>query len=181
MESPKNWGATAQERARAYPCDALPFEEDDVYFRAIDVAAPPELAYRWLCQLRIAPYSYDLIDNFARRSPPQLTPGLDALAPGQRMMTIFRLVAFDTPRSMTIALASRIGAAVMGDFCGTYAVAAHGTGSRLLAKIRVRYPRGIYGRALRPAMPYLDLFMFRKQLETLRDYAERDARDLRDI
>ena len=181
MEPPKNWGASPAECAAAYPCDSLAFAEDDAYFRAIDIAAPADLVYRWLCQLRVAPYSYDLIDNFARRSPPQLTPGLEPLAPGQRMMTIFRVASLDPPRSLTIALSSSIGAAVMGDFCGTYAVAPRPGGSRLLAKVRVRYPRGRYGRLLRPVMPHLDLFMFRKQLETLRDYAERDARDLRDI
>lgn len=181
MESPKNWGADAEECARAYPCDALSFAHDDVYFRAIDVAASPDLVFRWLCQLRVAPYSYDLIDNFARRSPPRLTPGLDALAVGQRIMTIFRLVAFDAPRTMTIQLASRAGAALMGDFCGSYAVTPGRVGARLVAKIRVRYPRGPYGRMLRPLMPHLDLFMFRKQLETLRTYAERDARDARGI
>ena len=175
MQTPKIWGATADECARRYACDDLPFNADDEYFRAVDVASPPALVFRWLCQLRAAPYSYDLIDNFGRRSPPRLTPGLEALAPGQRMMMIFRLVAFDEPKNMTIALASRAGAAVMGDFCGTYDVRGAGNGSRLVAKIRVRYPRGIYGAALRRAMPSLDLVMFRKQLLTFKRYAERDA------
>ncbi len=176
MKPPRNWGATLGDQERRYPCDELIFAADDTYFRALDVAAPPALVFRWLCQLRVAPYSYDLIDNFARRSPTRLTPGLDALAPGQRFMTIFRVVAFDVPQSITIALASRTGAAVMGDFCGTYDVRPGARGSRLVAKIRVRYPGGPYGRLLYRIMPYLDLVMFRKQLLTLRCYAERDSR-----
>lgn len=178
MDAPKNWGATTRERARHYPCDELTFVPDDVYFRAVDVAAPPELVFRWLCQLRAAPYSYDLIDNFGRRSPPHLIAGLDALAVGQRVMIVFRIAGFDAPRSLTVALASRLGAVVMGDFCGSYDVRGVGAGSRLVAKIRVRFPRGPYGAFLRRAMPYLDLFMFRKQLSTLRAYAERDARGI---
>ena len=178
MLPPKNWGASPSEIARHYPCDELAFAADDEYFRALDVAAPPELVFRWICQLRAAPYSYDLIDNFGRRSPPRLTPGLDALAPGQGTMTIFRIVAYDAPRSLTIALASRVGAAVMGDFCGTYDVRPNAGGSRLLAKVRVRFPGGPYGGLLRRIMPAFDLFMFRKQLLTLRRYAERDARDM---
>ncbi|GAC1306281.1 MAG: hypothetical protein NVSMB21_08860 [Vulcanimicrobiaceae bacterium] len=196
MGGPKNWGATDAERARRYPCDGFAFAADDWYFRALDVAAPPALVFRWLCQLRAAPYSYDLIDNFGRRSPPQLVAGLDALAVGQRVMLLFEIVAFarpqsvsaesatpesampasDAPASLTIALRSRVGAALMGDLCGTYDVRRSDTGSRLLAKVGIRYPRGAYGALLRRPMPYLDLLMFRKQLLTLRRYAERDAR-----
>jgi hypothetical protein len=174
--SARNWGASAAEREARYPCDDLGFEYDDVFYRALDVAAPPALVFRWLAQLRVAPYSYDLLDNFGRRSPPQLIAGLDDLSPGQRIMFIFKLVSFEPGRHLTIALASRPGKALMGDFAGTYALAPSPNGTRLLAKILVRYPRGLYGAVLKPAMPRLDLIMFRKQLLTLRAYAERDAR-----
>ena len=73
------WGSTAPERAMPLPCDRPAS-------RAPRPAAPPRRGrgragrdvFRWLCQLRAAPYSYDLIDNLGRRSPPRLTPGLDA-------------------------------------------------------------------------------------------------------
>ncbi len=175
MNSARNWGASDDELAAHYPCDDLDFARDDVYFRAISIAAPPALVFRWLCQLRVAPYSYDWLDNFGRRSPPQLTPGLENLEVGQRMMTIFRLAAFEPDASLTVALASRSGRTLMGDFAGTYRVAAAPNGTRLIAKILVRYPGGLYGTVLRRYMPALDLFMFRRQLETLKAYAERDS------
>jgi hypothetical protein len=176
MSDAKNWGATAEECAAAYPCDDLGFAHDDVFFRAIDVAAPPELVYRWLCQLRAAPYSYDWLDNFGRRSPPRLIPGLERLEPGQRIMLIFRLAGFSEGTSLTVRLASRLGRALMGDIAGSYAVRRAPGGSRLLAKVLVRYPEQNYGRLLRVLLPQADLFMFRKQLLTLGRYAERDAR-----
>lgn len=172
----KNWGATPAELGAPFACDALDFAADDVFHRAVDVAAPGPLVFRWLCQLRVAPYSYDLVDNFARRSPPQLTPGLEQLAAGQRAMTIFRIVAFGS-RDLTLRLGVRPVAGFMGDFAGTYRVFdVTPTASRIVVRILVKYPRGVYGRLLRRAMPLLDLVMFRKQLLTLKRYAERDAR-----
>jgi hypothetical protein len=172
----KNWGASFEEVRSTFACDTLDFAHDDVFHRAVDVAAPAPLVYRWLCQLRIAPYSYDLIDNFGRRSPPRLTRGLSALQAGQRVMIIFRIVGFNVGRDLTLRLASRVAATVMGDFAGTYRVRAISpTTARLVARIYVKYPRGPYGRVLRRVMPFFDFVMFRKQLLTLRRYAERDA------
>ena len=73
---------------------------DAALFRGVTVAASTTVLFRWLCQIRIAPYSYDWLDNGGRRSPPTLTPGLDVLVKGQRVMTIFDLVAFEPDRSI---------------------------------------------------------------------------------
>jgi hypothetical protein len=72
-----NWGATAAERAAALPCDALAPAAPTRADRAISIAAPPEHVFAWLCQLRGAPYSYDLLDNRGRRSPRTLSPATD--------------------------------------------------------------------------------------------------------
>jgi hypothetical protein len=168
-------GSTPQERASSFPCDALGFAYDVALYRAITIAAPPALVFRWLAQLRVAPYSYDLIDNFGRRSPPLLTPGLDALAVGQRIMTIFRVAGFERGRSLTITLNSGAYEALFGALAGSLRVDPQGDGSRLIAKVLLRYPKGAYGRVLATVLPTLDFIMFRKQLLTLKTYAERDA------
>jgi hypothetical protein len=86
----RNWGSTVQERRGQFPCDALVTQPYAVLFRALDVEAQVAVVFRWLCQLRVAPYSYDWIDNLGRPSPRELTPRLDELEVGQRFM-IFRL------------------------------------------------------------------------------------------
>jgi len=53
------WGSTAGERAESYPCEELVPDADLAVYRAIDISAPVPVVYRWLCQLRVAPYSYD--------------------------------------------------------------------------------------------------------------------------
>jgi hypothetical protein len=97
------WKATDAEVAAPRPCDALVRAGAHRADRAISVDAPVSVVYRWLCQLRAAPYSYDLLDNRGRSSPRVLTPGLEQLAPGQRVMTIFRLTSFTRDEHLTIA------------------------------------------------------------------------------
>ena len=133
------------------PCDDLLPHAELVLHRADDVDAPPAAVFRWLCQLKVAPYSYDLIDNLGRRSPRDLTPGADDLEPGQRVMTIFRLADFERDRQITVERRGQIAV--------TYAALP----GRLLMRIRCRRRSRL--------LPYLDLPMARKQLLTLAELA----------
>jgi hypothetical protein len=164
------WGSTAGERAATYPCDRLLPEAGTTLFRAVDVQAPAAVGFRWLCQLRAAPYSYDLLDNFGRRSPRDLTPGLERLEVGQRVMTIFRLAEFEPSRSLTVVSRSR----AFGDVACTYRAdpGAEGT-SRIVLKILARFPRGLRGGTMRMLLPPGDLVMARRQLLNLKRLAER--------
>ena len=166
------WGTSAPERAAAYPCDGLIDGPYQVLFRGVDVDAPSGLVFRWLCQLRVAPYSYDWIDNLGRRSPRHLMEGLDQLEVGQRFM-IFRLVSFEDGRSITLDSSTTI----FGRVALTYLVTATEPGrSRLVVKLAFAAPRSLYGSVMRRILPGGDLLMMRKQLLTLKALAERDAR-----
>lgn len=169
-----NWNVTEAERALPFPCDEVLRIADGVYHRGITVRAPAPVVFRWLCQLRAAPYSYDLVDNFGRRSPRLLTPGLDDLAAGQRVMTIFDLVTFERDRSITLRL--RRGTGIFGEIALSYVIEPHEESCvRLLVRIVIRYPRLPIGPIARLVLPFGDLVMMRRQLMTLRDLAERDA------
>ena len=150
----RGWGATPEELAARLPCDDLARDGQTTVDRAVDTDAPPHAVYRWLCQLRVAPYSYDLLDNFGRRSPRELTPGMDELEPGQRFMTIFRLVSFEPGEHITLRTRS-------GGTAVTYRV----TPGRL--HMRAHISSRIPGIALG------DLIMARKQLLTLSELARR--------
>ncbi|MBD0322900.1 MAG: hypothetical protein ICV72_05865 [Aldersonia sp.] len=168
-----SWGETASERAAPLPCDELMPDAQLVLHRAVDVAAPAELAYRWLCQLRVAPYSYDLLDNRGQRSPRELTPGLDELEVGQPMCKIFTLASFTPGSQVTLELTDPVGLRLFGHVAITYAVTPTGPDTcRLYVRLRVRGLDPLRRRAL----PLGDLIMMRKQLRTLAALAERDAR-----
>ena len=174
----KTWGSTETERSAAFPCDAHVAEPFVDLFRAVSIDAPPGVVFRWLCQLRVAPYSYDWLDNFGRTSPRALTPGLDDLARGQRVMTIFRIVDFARDDHLTLAVNARLVQLLLGDLAVTYrVVGAEGHGSRLVVKLRGRSGRTFLGRARAWLLSWGDLVMMRKQLLTLKRLAERDAHD----
>ena len=167
-----NWGATRDEMAAHYPVDDVFPDAACDLFRAVGTTAAPESLFRWLCQLRVAPYSYDLIDNLGRRSPRVLTPGLERLRTGDRMARIFRLVSFAPGEHVTMRLDDRRGHAMFGPVAITYAI---GPG-RLIAKVRFGQPGdGPLRVARRRALAWGDLVMMRRQLLTLRDLAERDG------
>jgi hypothetical protein len=135
--------------------------------RATTVDAPASMVFRWLCQLKLAPYSYDLVDNLGRRSPRELVPGVECLAVGQRFMSIFSLASFAYDEHIT--LRSRRVAV-------TYVVLSGEGSTRLVARVIFAAPGGRLGAALiGQALALGDLMMMRKQLLTLKALAERDT------
>jgi hypothetical protein len=171
------WGTTAAERALVYPCDRYVEAPRYELFRGVSVNAPAAVVFRWLCQLRAAPYSYDSIDNRGRRSPAQLTPGLDVLAAGQHVMRIFELVEFEQDRSITVRVIEPGRARrLFGSVAVTYLAVAHADGNtRLLAKLSVQRSRGVIARAMHLILPWGDLVMMRRQLLNLKRLAEAAA------
>lgn len=170
------WGSTPVERAAPFPCDAHLTAPDAALFRALDVAAPAPLVFRWLCQLRAAPYSYDWLDNGGRQSPRRLTPGLDALAPGQRVMTIFRLIDFARDEQLTLVM-GKPSTVIFGAVVLTYRVVPRGQErSRIVIKMLLRYPFWGRWQFAQSLFARGDLLMMRKQLRTLSGLAEQAAR-----
>lgn len=170
VSAAQGWGSTPAERAAGYPCDRHLPDPTNEWFRAIDVDAPTPATFRWLCQLKQAPYSYDWLDNLGRRSPRELTPGVERLEVGQKVMAYYDLVEFEPDHHLTIDF--RLLNALAGKRVVTYAVAASGAGSRIVVKIRHKRPRGPLGAVNGFMLPRVDLIMMRKQLRNLKKLAE---------
>lgn len=171
---PLAWGTTEADLALALPADTLVEGLTLAITRAVAVDAPAATTWRWVCQLAVAPYSYDWIDNRGRRSPRELTPGAEELRVGQRMVMVYDLTEVEPGRQwsgVTHPAASRL----FGTIAVTYAVVPDAAGCRLLCRMVV--PAGSRLERLRAhALAWGDLVMMRRQLLTLGALAERDAR-----
>jgi hypothetical protein len=172
MSLATSWGTTAEERALAFPCDGFVERVDAACWRGVTVETDAATVFRWLCQLRVAPYSYDWIDNGGRRSPRTLTPGLERLEVGQRVMRIFDLVAFEPERQLTIRtrrFASRLWPAV----AVSYLLRPDARGAtRLVAKLAIQARPGRLGALLTRVLEIGDLVMMRRQLLNLKKLSE---------
>lgn len=173
------WGTQPHERGRGFPCDQIIPSPHDALYRGVTIEAEPLVVFRWLCQLRVTPYSYDWIDNLGRRSPRQLTPGLEELAVGQDVMREFELIDFAQNQHLTLRIKQgTLAHRVFGDVGVSYCtIADRGRACRLLVKMVVRYPRGIVGWLTRFVMPFGDLVMMRRQLLNLKKLAEQTTGD----
>ena len=163
------WGARPEEVAAHWPCAEHVPEPARRMVRAVSVSAGPATTFRWVCQLRAAPYSYDLVDNLGRRSPRTLTPGLDELAVGQRFLLMFRIAGFDDGQQITAVG----GSGALGPTACTYRVLPDGPGrrSRLVARLDVAADTPVR-RAAAVGVGWGDLVMMRRQLRTLAALAE---------
>lgn len=174
-----SWNATDEDWWASYQCDKhidVPYR---AFMRAIDIAAPAQVMYRWICQLKVAPYSYDWLDNWGRRSPRRLTPGVEHLEFGQNFM-IGPIVDFEEDHQVTAVIDPRT-ARIFGACSLTYSVRATGPLScRLVVKGNVSC-RNWWERARLLALAFGDLIMMRKQFITLKALAEKTAQEGREV
>ncbi|MEM7327024.1 MAG: hypothetical protein AAF531_28335, partial [Actinomycetota bacterium] len=82
----ENWGATDEERAAPLPGDDRLVDPYVSATRSITVTGSPDRVLAWLVQMgtgRAGWYSYDLIDNYGRRSAEHIEPSWAVTAVGE--------------------------------------------------------------------------------------------------
>ena len=160
------WGVSDAEVRRRYGCDDLVLAPTLEAWRGVTVHAYPAAVWARLRQVRLAPYSYDLLDNFGRRSPRELRE-VPEPRPGDPFT---HALGRDQGRILAVEPGRELTATIMGAHM-SYAVEPGARGTRLLLKVVARTRPW-----LAPALSLGDLVMARKQLLTLKTLAERDAR-----
>ncbi len=170
----RHWNVTPEEIGKHYPCQDHAAPGDELLLRAIDVDADPATTFRWLCQVTVAPYSYDWIDNGGRRSPATLTPGADRLVDGQPV-----LEHLPAPRARRPPAHHGHHRRVRSGCSGASTRRTSRRSARAAAGSWSRSPSartGAWQRLRRRALAWGDVVMVRKQLRTLKAYAEASAR-----
>ena len=159
----QRWGITDEEVERPYPCDDLIATPVLPLWRGVTVDVPAAGVWPWLCQLRLAPYSYDWVDNLGHRSPREMR-SLPDPRPGEP----FSQIAGRLPVGRIIAVAhgehvtARIMSAVM-----SYVLVPQDQATRLLLKVAVSRQH-----AYAPLLALGDWPMARRQLLNLQALAE---------
>lgn len=176
---PRYWGVTESELEAPQRTTRHATEPYEVVARAVDVDADPATVFRWLCQIQVAPYSYDIVDNLGRRSPQTLTPGAERLVEGQWVM-IGRIVEVEHGHFFTLVTSRSADRLFGGPIVLTYAVEppqSAGARARILVHMAVT-ARSRPARLRRALVVWGDLVMMRRQLLNLKRLAERDARQV---
>lgn len=160
------WGTTRAETLHRYPCDEIILTPAMQAWRAVTVNAPPERVWPWVAQVRLAPYSYDWIDNLGRRSPRHLRHLPEPVA-GEPFTTVG---GRPTGRIIAVEPGEHLTGQIMGVVM-SYVLVADDRGTRLLLKVVVAHAH----RAITPLLCLGDLVMARRQLLNFARLAERTA------
>jgi hypothetical protein len=157
------WNVTDDEVARSYPCDEIVATPTLQAWRGVTVDVPRELLWPWVAQIRLAPYSYDWIDNLGRRSPRKLM-GLAEPVVGESFSTAATL---PFGRILAVQPLEHLTGEIMGA-CMSYVLVPQGQSTRLLMKLVTST-----GTWVAPFLSVGDLVMARRQLLNLKALAER--------
>jgi hypothetical protein len=160
------WNVSELEVRRRYPCDAFVPVPALEAWRGVTVAAAPAQVWPWIGQIRLAPYSYDWIDNLGRRSPQRLM-GLPDPVVGEAFT---RTAGRPAGRILAVEPGVQLTGLIMGTVM-SYVLVADDRSTRLLLKLVAGR-----GRRVAPLLCLGDLIMARRQLLNLARLAEGAAR-----
>jgi hypothetical protein len=156
------WGVRDDEVTRPYPCDEFVPRPEVTAWGGVTVYASADELWPWIGQIRLAPYSYDWIDNLGYSSPRKLR-GLPDPIVGEHFST-----GFGRPSGRILAVSP--GEALTGhivDATMSYVLVPEDDGVRLLLKVVTTR-----GRMIAPALRLGDLVMARRQLLNVKRLAE---------
>ena len=177
----ENWGSTEEETRLELPGDELVPRPAFSATRSISIAAPTFDVFPWIAQLglgRAGWYSYDIIDNFGRRSATELHPewavsSVGDIVPGGPIN--FVVTHIDAAHHLVMSLQSR-RAMKRFSFTLAYVLREMPEGTRLVSRVRSALHVPLGAPLLKSTLGPGDGVMLRRQLLGLKERAESHRR-----
>jgi hypothetical protein len=143
--------------------------------RHIEICAAASEIFVWLKQLRIAPYSFDLLDNRGRKSPEFLIENLPPLKCGSHFLLAFHIYGFEENKYIAGRFCVPVNPPVnrfIREMLIEYRIQESGLNSILWCKIKGWYNHGLETKGFFRVFSIVNLIMTKKQLGKIRKLSE---------
>lgn len=144
--------------------------------RHIEIQACASNVFIWLKQLRIAPYSYDLLDNRGRKSPGFIIENLPQLKNNTHFLLAFHIFMFEENKFIAGRFCEPINPPVnryVKEMFLEYRIQEIGTNTRLWCKVKGWYNNDIASKGFYWVFSIVNLIMTSRQLRNIKKLSER--------
>jgi len=144
--------------------------------RCIEVRANASDIFVWLKQLRIAPYSYDFIDNRGRKSPDYIIENLPPLKVNTHYLLAFHIFEFEENSFIACRFCEPINPPLtlyMKGLFIEYRIAEQGTRTKLWCKIKGYFNTDIASKGFYFIFSVVNKIMMARQLKNIKKLSER--------
>ncbi|MBN1415192.1 MAG: hypothetical protein JW973_08845 [Bacteroidales bacterium] len=143
--------------------------------RSIEIHADASAIFAWLKQLRVAPYSYDFMDNRGKKSPGYIIENLPPLKVNTHFLLAFHIFGFEENSFIVCRFCEPINPPVnlyMKDLYIEYRIAENGTDTRLWCKIKGYCNKDISSKGFFFTFSVVNKIMMERQLKNIRKLSE---------
>ena len=143
--------------------------------RCIEIHADASDIFVWLKQLRIAPYSYDFIDNRFRKSPDYIIENLPPLKVNTHYLLAFHIFEFEENSFIVCRFCEPINPPVnlyMKDLYFEYRIVKQGTKTKLWCKIKGYFNTDISSKGFFFIFSVVNKIMMARQLKNIKKLSE---------
>jgi hypothetical protein len=143
--------------------------------RHIEIKAGTPEIFVWLKQLRIAPYSYDFIDNRGKKSPDFIIENLPPLRTYAHFLLVFNILKFEENSFIAGRFCEPVNRPVnlyMKDMYIEYRIVRKPAKSELWCKIKGNYYNDIFSRGFFRIFSAVNKIMTARQLKNIKKLAE---------
>lgn len=143
--------------------------------RHIGIQAGASDIYIWLKQLRIAPYSYDLLDNRGRRSPEYIIENLPPLKINTHFLLAFHIFGFEENKFIAGRFCMPINPPVNRYIKGMfieYRIQEYGINARLWCKVKGWFNNDMASKGFFNIFSVINLIMTKRQLGRIKKLSE---------